>query len=81
MDDIISPSKFGDVTWPSSDFMGHSEFYRPAFLGIIVNLWDMDLKFSGFIFDVSMDNPEKIGDVSMPRKGISKNRDFWNFGL
>ena len=41
----------------------------------------MDLKFSGFISDVSMDNPAKFRKVSMPKYYIFKNRDFPDFGL
>ena len=47
----------------------------------IANLWDIDLKFSGFISDVNMDNPAKFREVSMPRSWTSKNRDFRDFGL
>ena len=47
----------------------------------IVNLGDIDLKFSGSISDVNIDNPAKFREVSMPRRCISKNRDFWDFGL
>ena len=42
----------------------------------IANLWDIDLKFSGFICDVNSDNPAKFREVSMPRSCISKNRVF-----
>ena len=47
----------------------------------IANLWDIDLKFSGFISDVNCDNPEKYREFSMPRNWISKNRVFRDFGL
>ena len=47
----------------------------------IANLWDIDLKFSGFISDVNSDNPAKFCEVSMPRSCISKNRFFRDFGL
>ena len=86
-DDMTSPSKFGKVTWPTLDSMGRSVFYRPAFSAFyrlfckIANLWDIDLKFSGFISDVNIDIPAKFREVSMPRNCISKNRDFRDFFL
>ena len=40
----------------------------------IANLWDIDLKFSGFISDINMEKPTKFRELSMPR--ISKN---WGF--
>ena len=61
IDDLTPPSKVGEVTRPSSHFI----FYRPAFSAIyrlfykIANLWDIDLTFSGFISDISSDNPAK----------------------
>ena len=56
-----------------------SAFYR--LFCKIANLWDIDLKFSGFISDVNSDNPAKFREVSMPRSCISKNRVFQDFGL
>ena len=47
----------------------------------IANICDIDLKFSGLVSDVNMDNPAKFREVGMPRKCIFKNRDFRNFGL
>ena len=55
MDDMASPNKFGEVTWPSSDFMGRSVIYRPDFLGIL-----QIVRFSGFTSDVIMDEPAKF---------------------
>ena len=55
-----------------------SAFYR--LFCKIVNLWDIDLKYSGFVSDVYMGNP-KFREVSMPRSCIFKNRDFWDIGL
>ena len=87
MDDMTSPSKFGEVMWPILDFTGRSVFYRPALSAFyrlfckIANFWDIDLKFSGFISDVNSDNPAKFREVSMPRNCISKNRVFRDFGL
>ena len=84
---MTSSSEFGEVTWPSSHFMDHSVFYRPAFSAFyrlfckIANLGDIDLKFSRFICDVNSDNPAKFHEVSMPRSCISKNRDFRDFVL
>ena len=86
MDNMTSPSKFGEVAWPILDFTGCSVFYRQAFPAFyrlfckIANLWDIDLKFSGSIFDVNSDNPEKFHEVSMPRSCISKNgfSGFWS---
>ena len=81
MDGLTSPSKFGEVTWPTLDFMGCSVFYRPAFSAFyrmfckIANLWDIDLKFSGFISDVNIGNPA----ISMPRSCISRKQAIWVF--
>ena len=71
MDDITT-SKFGDVNWTSSNFMGHSVFYRPAFGAMLLfckaaNFWDIDLKFLEYISGVNIDNPAKFCIVSMPR--------------
>ena len=46
-----------------------STFYR--LVCKIVNLLDMNLKFSEFIYDVNMDYPAKCREVSMPRSCIS----------
>ena len=67
--------------------MNRSVFYGPVFSGIyilfckIANLGDIDLKFSGSISDINIDNPAKFGEVSMPKSYISKNRVFRDFGL
>ena len=42
---------------------------------------DIDLKFSGSISDVNIDNPAKFREVSMPKSCISKNRVSGDFGL
>ena len=55
IDDMTSPSIFGEVTWPSSHFMGRFVFYRPAFSAFyrffckIANHWDIYLKFCVWI--------------------------------
>ena len=45
-----------------------SVFYRLFFE--IANLCDIDLKFSGFIFDINSDNHAKFRKVSMPRSCV-----------
>ena len=63
----------GRVTWPSSDFMGRSVFYRPAFSAFyrlfwkIAKLWGIGLKFSGFFSDVNIDNPAKCPEVAFSK--------------
>ena len=47
----------------------------------MAKLQDMDLKFSGSIFDINIDNPAKFHEVSMSRNFISKDRDFRDFVL
>ena len=47
----------------------------------IANLGDIDLKFSGSISDVNIDNHAKFGEVGIPRSCFSKNRVFRDFGL
>ena len=42
----------------------------------IVNLLNINLKFSGFISDVNCDNPAKFREVSKRRSCILKNRTF-----
>ena len=82
VDDMTSPSKFGEVLWPSSDFVDRSVFYSPAISRLfckIANLWDVDLKFSGIISDVNMDKTAKFCEVSMPWSNIFLNLDFRNF--
>ena len=57
MDDMTSASKLGEVTWPSSAVLYLSYQLFSAFYIMfckIENLWDIDLKFSGFISDVNM---------------------------
>ena len=61
--------------------MGRSVYYRQVFFSAfhrlfyrIVNLEDIDQKFSVSLSDISIDNPEKFREVNMPRS-------FWNFGL
>ena len=46
-------------------------FYR--LFCIIANLGDIDLKLSGSLSDVNIDNPAKFREVSMPRSCISRN--------
>ena len=63
MDDITSLREFVEFTLPTSDFRGCSVSYRLAFSAFyrlfckIVNLWDIDMKFSENIYDVDMNNP------------------------
>ena len=64
---------------PLCIYLLFSAFYR--LFCKIADLWDIDLKFSGFIFDVNIDNPAKFREASMPRSCISKYRDFRYFGL
>ena len=72
------PSKFSEVMSRGPQFTGRSVFYRPAFSAFyrlfskIGDLWDIDLKFPGFISDVNSDNPAPFHRVSMPRSCISK---------
>ena len=72
---------------PIPHLMGRSVSYIPAFSQIslivlwIANLGGIDLKFSGSIPKVNIDNPAKFCEVSMTRSCISKNRVFQDYGL
>ena len=94
MDDMTSPSKFGEVTWPILDFTGRSVFYIPAFSAFyrlfckIANFWDIDLKFSELISDANIDNPAIFLNLSsMSRSYIYRNQtvcvclDYWIHNL
>ena len=73
-----------DLVWILWAVMYFKDQLFPAFYRLfckIATLWDIDLKFSGIISDINMDNPAKFREVSMPRSWISKNRDFRNFDL
>ena len=55
---------------------------RTAPIALIANLKDIDLKFSGLISDVNIDNPAKYGEVSMPRTCLkSFFGGFWSVFL
>ena len=79
-----SHSKFSEVTWPSSYCIGRfiftdqhwAPFYR--FFCKIANHQDINLRFSGSISYVDLDNSAKFREVSMPRICISKKRGFCN---
>ena len=68
-----------------SESFQYSIFYRPAFLAFyrmfckIANIRDIDLKLSVFISDINSDNLAKFRGMIL--SCISKNRDFWDFGL
>ena len=47
----------------------------------IANLGDNDVKFSGSISDINIDNHAKFPEVSIPKRCISKSWGFRNFGL
>ena len=58
------------------DFIGRSEFYKPALGAILqIGLWDIDLKFSRFS-DVNIDNPAKFCEVIMSKSCISRKQEF-----
>ena len=54
-----------------------SAFYR--LFCKIANLWNIDLKFSGFISNINLDNPENFCKLSMSRSYFSKNLDIRDF--
>ena len=74
MDAMTSPSKFGHITWPTLDFMSCSVVK-------IANLWDINLKFLGFISNVNINNPAKFREINIPKNCICKIRDFRDFFL
>ena len=67
--------------------MGCSVFYKPTFFDILqIVLWYSQCsryrsEILEFISNINIDNPAKFRDDSMPKRCISKNRDFRNFGL
>ena len=80
---IIKIAKYSRF-WPFFDLLrilwaSFLAFYR--LFCKIANHRDIELKFSGFIFDVNMENPAKFREVSMPiiavafpKIGISADR-------
>ena len=80
VDDMTSPIKFSDGSWPSFHFTYPSVFCRLSLYELvckIVYLWYIDLKFSGQISHVKMNNPTKFCKVTMSRRWIYRKQAIW----
>ena len=82
-DEMTSKSEFGEVTRPISYSMGRTGFHRPAFYRLfckLANLGDIDLKFSGLIFDININNnPANFLKLACSEVAVSENRLFERF--